>query len=361
MPEPSIGENFDLLPLRPPQRDGTDQLKNRLIHRLMRRFFTRLFIEIYKKDKHLIDCFESLVLGPLLLLWKRPPMPPKTKISSTSERVKASSNWKKVQLSLPKHSAAVKAKILAKKTQKDLKAQDKLRSSSPGKASSSSLSQSSSSNVSCSKLQKLLLMNVKNVTSSKQTQVGKYVAIDCEMVGVGPKGSQSALARVSLVNFFGVVLLDSYVRPKEKVTDYRTWVSGIKPQHLKDARSFEEIASQVAEMIKDKVLIGHAISNDLNALLLKHPRSLIRDTSAYKPLQKIAKTRLPSLKKLTALLLKIDIQKGSHSSVDDARATMAIYRTQKNEWEAEIKKQITLRPKTEPKRTPVPANFEKAT
>lgn len=57
---------------------------------------------------------------------------------------------------------------------------------------------------------------------------GKYLAIDCEMVGVGIDGSESSLARVSLVNYHGVVQLDEYVKQREKVVDYRTRYSGIR-------------------------------------------------------------------------------------------------------------------------------------
>ncbi len=32
------------------------------------------------------------------------------------------------------------------------------------------------------------------------------------------------------------------------------------------------------------MLVGHAIKNDLSALMLKHPHNLIRDTSRFKPL-----------------------------------------------------------------------------
>lgn len=38
----------------------------------------------------------------------------------------------------------------------------------------------------------------------------KYVAIDCEMVGTGEDGKESALARVSIVNKFGIALLDTF-------------------------------------------------------------------------------------------------------------------------------------------------------
>jgi RNA exonuclease 4 len=52
------------------------------------------------------------------------------------------------------------------------------------------------------------------------------------MVGVGPNGAESALARVSIVNYSGGVVLDEYVRPQEPITDYRTWVSGIRPEDM---------------------------------------------------------------------------------------------------------------------------------
>lgn len=94
---------------------------------------------------------------------------------------------------------------------------------------------------------------------------GKYIAIDCEFVGVGPSGSASALARVSIVNFNGFVLLDAFVRPKEMVTDYRTWVSGVRAADLQgpNAITFEECVKKVADLLKGRVLIGHAVWNDL--------------------------------------------------------------------------------------------------
>lgn len=52
------------------------------------------------------------------------------------------------------------------------------------------------------------------------------------MVGVGLEGRESSLARVSIVNFYGSVLLDEFVRQRERVGDYRTFVSGIRPEDL---------------------------------------------------------------------------------------------------------------------------------
>lgn len=58
------------------------------------------------------------------------------------------------------------------------------------------------------------------------------------MVGVGEGGKDSILARVSVVNHFGQCVFDKFVKPREPVTDYRTHVSGIRPENLKNGKSF---------------------------------------------------------------------------------------------------------------------------
>jgi len=58
--------------------------------------------------------------------------------------------------------------------------------------------------------------------------VTKVVGMDCEMVGVGDDGKESILARVSIVNQYGCCIYDKFVRPTERVTDYRTKVSGVR-------------------------------------------------------------------------------------------------------------------------------------
>mmetsp|Transcript_6629 Transcript_6629/g.18495 ORF Transcript_6629/g.18495 Transcript_6629/m.18495 type:complete len:225 (-) Transcript_6629:689-1363(-) len=82
------------------------------------------------------------------------------------------------------------------------------------------------------------------------------VAIDCEMVGVGPEGKYSSLARVCIVNNLGNVLLDVYVKQKQKVADYRTFVSGIRPSDLKVALPLEEVQEKVHSIVK--VNAGHS-------------------------------------------------------------------------------------------------------
>ena len=54
------------------------------------------------------------------------------------------------------------------------------------------------------------------------------------MVGVGPEGKEDALARVSIVNYHGHVVFDVFVIPKERVTDWRTKYSGIRPSNVRN-------------------------------------------------------------------------------------------------------------------------------
>ncbi|OJD19393.1 hypothetical protein AJ78_00663 [Emergomyces pasteurianus Ep9510] len=171
---------------------------------------------------------------------------------------------------------------------------------------------------------------------SATTEVGKYVALDCEMVGVGPNPDRdSALARVSIVNYNGEQVFDSFVRPKETVTDWRTHVSGVSPKHMKDARELEEVQKEVAAILDGCILIGHAVQNDLDALLLSHPKRDIRDTSRHPPYRKIAGGSSPRLKILASELLGLEIQGAAHSSIEDARATMLLFRRDKQGFERE--------------------------
>lgn len=93
----------------------------------------------------------------------------------------------------------------------------------------------------------------------------QYLAIDCEMVGVGPGGIESSLARVSIVDYRGRKVLDEFVAQCEPVTNYRTFVSGITESMLRGptVKTFKEAQQLVADITKDKILVGHAIQNDL--------------------------------------------------------------------------------------------------
>ncbi|CAO2616908.1 Interferon-stimulated 20 kDa exonuclease-like 2 [Lemmus lemmus] len=174
-----------------------------------------------------------------------------------------------------------------------------------------------------------------------QNLPGKMMAVDCEMVGTGPKGRVSSLARCSIVNYDGDVLYDNYILPPCHIVDYRTRWSGIRKSHMAKATPFKIARSQILKILMGKIVTGHAIHNDYKALQYFHPKSLTRDTSQIPLLNRKAdcsENVTLSLKHLTKKLLHRDIQAGKsgHSSVEDAQATMELYKLVEVEWEQHL-------------------------
>jgi RNA exonuclease 4 len=185
----------------------------------------------------------------------------------------------------------------------------------------------------------------------------RIIGLDCEMVGIGFNGKESVLARCSIVDFHGNVLYDKIIRPKSFVTDFRTKYSGIKKSDFRkkngsNIATLEECQQFLATLLKGKeppsstsiededdeeaeskrmdrekagfydgkpkILVGHALTNDFNVLLLSHPRALIRDTAHYHPYMKEkrnGKYRSRALKDLSYEFLGKVIQQGEHDSV----------------------------------------------
>ena len=176
-----------------------------------------------------------------------------------------------------------------------------------------------------------------------------YFALDCEMVGVGPEGLDSAVARVTIVNWEKKVILDTFVKVPVPVTDYRTHVSGIQSRDIEsdDAMTFEDTRRAVEHIIRGKILIGHGLDNDLRSLGLTHPWCDVRDTACYAPYMReivIHDTSgrvqlLPrKLRDLAWEKLGILIQEDHrpHSPFEDAAAALDLYKEARVEWEAEL-------------------------
>lgn len=174
-----------------------------------------------------------------------------------------------------------------------------------------------------------------------EEEKNQYVALDCEMVGVGYGGHRSSLARVCIVDWDGNTVLDLYVQQHQQVTDYRTFVSGITEEHISSANAvdLQECRRQVQEVVADKILVGHALKNDLTALKISHPWHQLRDTGKYEPFMQVRfddgvlwprKLKILAKEKIG---LDIQLPGQAHCPFEDAKAALALYKKVRNKWE----------------------------
>ncbi|KAK9691736.1 hypothetical protein RND81_09G215800 [Saponaria officinalis] len=170
------------------------------------------------------------------------------------------------------------------------------------------------------------------------------IAMDCEMVGGGNDGTLNICARVCLIDEDENVIFHAYVLPQIPVTDYRSDVTGLTEEHLKDGMPLKEVQEKILEILyngesigiarldggKAKLLVGHSLEHDLDCLKMNYPDHLIRDTAKYYPLMK---TNLVShsLKYLTKKYLGYDIQIGVHDPYEDCVSVMRMYKRMRDQ------------------------------
>jgi len=173
------------------------------------------------------------------------------------------------------------------------------------------------------------------------------VALDCEMVGT--TRLQQAAAHVVMVNWQGDKIYDEYVKPDHFVTDYRTFVSGVTAQDLeKYGRPLAVVRNEICALINGKILVGHALGNDLKCLDIKHPWHLQRDTAHFGPFMQEARRNDGSifmqprkLRHLASKILQREIQVPgkAHCPTEDAIAAMDLFKSQRHRWEKWVKSQ----------------------
>ncbi|KAJ3750513.1 ribonuclease H-like domain-containing protein [Lentinula detonsa] len=169
----------------------------------------------------------------------------------------------------------------------------------------------------------------------------QFYAISCINVGVGPGGTTSMLARIAIVDYRGNTIVDTYVAPTMKVTEYRTATTGIEPAHLssRNAVAFNTVQQHVANIIKGHVLVGHSIWNDLSVLGIPHPAVDTRDVALYQPFRNALRSpnHIVGLQTLSWQLMCRRCQESEQNPLENARAALDLYRSDAVNWEDAIR------------------------
>ncbi|KAG9099309.1 hypothetical protein FS749_001568 [Ceratobasidium sp. UAMH 11750] len=93
------------------------------------------------------------------------------------------------------------------------------------------------------------------------------------------------LARATVVDYYGKVLFDSFVRPTQPVVNYRTASTGIEQAHVygDTAQPFDRVQDEVTKLITNRIIIGHSLWTDLAVLGISHLAVNTRDIALYMP------------------------------------------------------------------------------
>jgi len=176
-------------------------------------------------------------------------------------------------------------------------------------------------------------------------QADGIVALDCEMVGVrghtlkrdDVPSVENALCRVSVVQCETVegglssrkLILDLWVQvPEADVVDWRTAITGINAENYKQKQRhpYAVVRARVMDVLQNRILVGHALWNDLDVLKLRHPPELVRDTAMQGLLRPTWRPNLlPSLSLLVSYWLGESFHTGVHDSIQDAYAALRLY------------------------------------
>ncbi|GAA97080.1 uncharacterized protein L969DRAFT_19946 [Mixia osmundae IAM 14324] len=152
------------------------------------------------------------------------------------------------------------------------------------------------------------------------------LAIDCEMVH---STAGFSLARVSIADGSGRLLLDEFIQPPGDVIDTNFQFSGLTLAQIKAATmTLEQLQDRLLDGMIDvnTIIVGHGLENDLRALRLVHHKVI--DTAQLFPHPR----GLPLRKRLRDLVrenLQQFIQDDSgagHDSLEDARSAIRLVR-----------------------------------
>lgn len=153
------------------------------------------------------------------------------------------------------------------------------------------------------------------------------VALDAEMLICTDNSKQ--IGRLSIVNYNRVVLYDSFFKPPRRVKNYLTRYSGLTFLNTSRAPAFADEKDTIEKILANAVIVGHSLGSDQQALGLEWSGKRQRDVSLFPGFKRGNKKT--SLKELTEKFLEIEIQNGEHSSVEDARAALELYKMYQKE------------------------------
>ncbi len=165
-----------------------------------------------------------------------------------------------------------------------------------------------------------------------------YVLFDIETTGLDSQYDE--IIEIGAVKVKNAIVVDEFhslVKPKHRIDEFITDLTGITNEMVADAPYIKDVLPSFIEFIGKDILIGHNVNFDINFIydnLLCHKFSQLINN--YVDTLRLARRILPELKhhrlKDLADYYKVDTD-GNHRSMKDVEITKCIYDKLKNDVE----------------------------
>lgn len=156
-----------------------------------------------------------------------------------------------------------------------------------------------------------------------------YVCIDLETTGLNPKTEKIIeIGAVRVEEHVIVEEWETFVNPERQLEERIIELTGIHDKQLMSAPTIEQVLPRLLGMIGDHVLLGHSVTFDYSFI----KRAAVGQKMSFEKegidTLKIARKYLPDLesRSLGALCEHYGISHSAHRALQDARATVALYR-----------------------------------
>src|SRR5215471_15093585 len=152
------------------------------------------------------------------------------------------------------------------------------------------------------------------------------VALDLETTGL--YAEQDAILEIAAIKFQGATILDkmeTLISPGRSIPFRVQRLTGITPQHVAGAPSFESISRQLQQFLGDHPIVGHSIPFDVGFL---RRRGLVRHNALIDTFE-LATILLPSLSSYNlgqvAEALNVAVAPGRHRAMVDTILAMQVF------------------------------------
>ena len=152
------------------------------------------------------------------------------------------------------------------------------------------------------------------------------VALDLETTGL--YAEQDAILEIAAIKFQGATILDkmeTLISPGRSIPFRVQRLTGITPQHVANAPSFESISGPVQHFLGDYPIVGHSIPFDVGFL---RRRGLVRNNPLIDTFE-LATVLLPSLPSYNlgqvAEALGVQVTLGRHRAMVDTILAMQVF------------------------------------